>query len=37
MFGPKRDEITEEGLRLHDEVFRDLPAQNTLCESTIDV
>ena len=31
VFGPKRDEITEDGWRLHDEMVRDYFAQNVLC------
>jgi hypothetical protein len=30
MFGPKRDEVTEEGWSLHDEMVHDLPALNIL-------
>ena len=41
MFRPKRDEVTEGGCCLHDEMFHDLPAQNSLWviknESTIEV
>jgi len=41
MFCRKRDELTEGGCCLHDEMFRDLPPQNNLWviknESTIEV
>ena len=30
MYGPNRDEVTEEGWSLHSEKFQELPAQNVL-------
>jgi hypothetical protein len=30
MFGPKGDEVTEDGWSLHDEMVHDLPALNIL-------